>query len=121
MEKNPVYAANVRLNQERQDHFRTNIGRYVAEHPGEWILIDPRMQESFYRNRRSAKRKSNQAPDFGPGYFMAQIPCSMQDYEQQEVRTFEEQSRQTSIMVKRHLKISKGTHKRVERSRLQFD
>lgn len=42
--------ANSLLYIELSQHYKTNLERYVKEHPGEYILIEEPSRESFYKS-----------------------------------------------------------------------
>jgi hypothetical protein len=63
------------VKRQQENHFGKNLERYKKEHPGEWIILDSSLKETFYKDEAEYyKALEPYKNSFGPGIIAQRIP-----------------------------------------------
>ncbi len=64
----------VPIMQKQKEHFDKNLGKYKKEHPGEWLIIDSSLKETFYKNEDEFEKALPPPFSFGANPYPKRIP-----------------------------------------------
>ncbi|RME78244.1 hypothetical protein D6774_01815 [Candidatus Woesearchaeota archaeon] len=69
---------NLTVFQEMQRYYEQNLARYVIEHGGEYLELDPSLKETFYTNKDQwVRRKEDFKRMFGTTPLFMEIPTKI--------------------------------------------